>query len=156
MQSYLIALSRRTQLRSCLFVALSAGILLSTSCSKPKTTGATQFTLTVAKEGTYDVKTAVSSELGTGNFHLEFKAISGGSAVVKTASIKVPKTGSVDHYKTMVISGIQLTQGKQIARVVVDSASASGSAAARSSLASTASRPSTPTSTRSAPRVPTS
>lgn len=79
------------------------------------------YTVQVAKTGTYDLSMPVASNKKGGTLHLEIngKNISG--------PIAIPDTGGWDKLMEVEVSGVKLTKGVQIIKVVMDSVGESGS-----------------------------
>lgn len=80
-----------------------------------------KYTVNVARDGTYRVRMPVASNKKGGLFHMEIagKDISG--------PIQVPDTGGWDTLKTIEHSGIQLQEGVQTIKIVMDEQGPSGS-----------------------------
>ncbi len=72
-----------------------------------------QYTVAVAKDGTYDIRLRVASPNDDSGVHLEF-------GDDKTESVPVPNTGSWQNFTDLVIQNVQLKAGKQIMKVFVD------------------------------------
>jgi hypothetical protein len=78
------------------------------------------YTVSVAKTGTFSFLANVASPVAGGTFHLE---VDGRKA---SGSIAVPKTGSWDVFATQTVKGIKLRSGRHVIRVVMDRASSTG------------------------------
>jgi hypothetical protein len=79
-----------------------------------------QYTVTVATTGTHTLETRVAN-IGTGaTFHLEVDGVD------RTGPIAVPDTGGWQTWQTITTSGILLTAGQRVIRVVLDTASSGG------------------------------
>lgn len=79
------------------------------------------YTVSVQKAGVYRVEIPVASEKQGGTFHIEFD----GTDV--TGPIQVPDTGGWGTLQTITKEGLQLTQGVQTMKLVMDTAGLSGS-----------------------------
>ena len=73
-----------------------------------------QYTVNVAKSGTYDLDFRVASNGTGGSFHVEVDRIN------VTGSLSVPNTGGWDRWHTLSKSGINLSAGQHTIRVAFD------------------------------------
>jgi hypothetical protein len=78
------------------------------------------YTVNVSSAGTYNILSRVAAAMSGGAFHIEID----GKNV--TGSLSVPNTGSWTTYTTLTSSGINLTAGTHILRVVMDANDAAG------------------------------
>jgi hypothetical protein len=78
------------------------------------------YTVNVAKTGTYNFNASVASPVAGGKFHIE---VDGKKA---TGSIAVLNTGSWDAFATQTVKGLKLRAGKHVLRVVMDHAGSTG------------------------------
>jgi hypothetical protein len=79
-----------------------------------------KYTVYVATTGTYTLETRVAN-IGTGgSFHVEVGGVDG------TGPIAVPDTGGWQSWQTITTTGIRLTAGQRVIRVVLDSVSSGG------------------------------
>jgi hypothetical protein len=74
------------------------------------------YTVEVEEAGTYDVSLRLSSMFAGGELHVEF----GGKNV--TGTVDVPHTGDWNTWTTVTVKGVRLGAGRQVMRVVFDSA----------------------------------
>ncbi len=81
------------------------------------------YTVNVAAAGTYDVEVRVASPGAGGTFHLEVNGVNKGGA------FNVPNTGGWQTWVTLRKSGITLSAGQQVIKLVMDSESSSGAVA---------------------------
>lgn len=73
-----------------------------------------KYTVTVGTSGTYDIDFRVASAGPGGTFHLEINGVN------KTGSMTVPDTGGWQTWRTIRKTGVSLTAGQQVFRVVMD------------------------------------
>lgn len=78
------------------------------------------YTVNVSSAGTYTLDARVSSSGGGGTFHIE----ANGQNV--TGAMTVPNTGGWESWQTVSKSGVALTAGTQVLKVVMDSTGTSG------------------------------
>ena len=81
------------------------------------------YTVNVASAGTYDIEFRVASPGGGGTFHLEVNGVN------KTGAVTVPNTGGWQTWVTVRKSGITLSAGQQVFKLVMDSEASSGAVA---------------------------
>ena len=81
------------------------------------------YTVNVAAAGTYAIDVRVASNGAGGTFHIEVNGVN------KTGPITVPNTGGWQTWQTITKTGVSLSAGTQVIRVVMDSIGASGSIA---------------------------
>ena len=74
----------------------------------------------VASAGTYDIEVRVASSGGGGTFHIEVNGID------KTGAFTVPNTGGWQNWVTVRKTGLTLSAGPQVLRLVMDSNGATG------------------------------
>jgi hypothetical protein len=79
------------------------------------------YTVSVEKAGSYKIEIPVASEKEGGTFHLEFD----GQDV--TGPIQVPNTGSWGTLQTVTVDGVQLKQGPQTMKLLLDTEGPTGS-----------------------------
>lgn len=79
------------------------------------------YTVNVKKAGTYRIDMQVACDGPGGTFHLEF------GGVDRTGPITIPDTGGWQHLKALSHEGVKLVAGRQLMKVVMDSAGKSGS-----------------------------
>ena len=79
--------------------------------------------VTVGTAGTYAVDVRVASNGAGGTFHLEVDGVN------VTGSMTVPTTGGWQVWNTITRTGVQLTAGAHVVRVVMDANGATGSIA---------------------------
>jgi hypothetical protein len=79
-----------------------------------------KYSVNVAAAGTYTITVRVASDLAGGTFHIE----AGG--VDKTGPLTVPATGGWQSWQTITKSGVSLSAGAQVLRLVMDSNGSSG------------------------------
>ena len=72
------------------------------------------YSVTVPAAGTYRVEVRVASPAAGGTFHLEVNGVN------KTGPLTVPNTGGWQSWQTVVKTGVSLSAGPQIIRVVMD------------------------------------
>jgi hypothetical protein len=78
------------------------------------------YTVNVAAAGTYTFTTRVASSGAGGTFHIEVNGVD------KTGPMTVPDTGSWQTWRTLSKTGIALSAGQQVIRLVLDTNGASG------------------------------
>ena len=88
-----------------------------------KATEWVKYSVTVAATGTYAVDVRVASNGAGGTFHLE---VDGANA---TGPITVPTTGGWQVWRTITKTGVALSAGPHVVRVVMDANGATGSIA---------------------------
>jgi len=71
------------------------------------------YTINVSTTGTYNILSRVAAAESGGAFHIDGQNVTG--------TISIPNTGSWDTYTTLTSSGINLTAGTHVMRVVMDS-----------------------------------
>jgi hypothetical protein len=107
-----------------------------------------EYSVTVAKTGTYNINARVASLKAGGKFHVEVDGVD------KTGAIAVPNTGSWENWSVVGKSGVSLTAGDHVVRLKMDSIGVSGGAGnfdwIRFSPMTVPSTPSTPTTTPNA------
>jgi hypothetical protein len=81
------------------------------------------YTVSVAKAGTYALDVRLASKGVGGTFHIEVNGVN------VTGSIQVPDTGAWTTWKTVTKTGVTLAAGRQVMKVVMDTGNASGSVA---------------------------
>ena len=81
------------------------------------------YTVNVAVAGTYAIDLRVASNGAGGTFHIEVNGVN------KTGAISVPSTGGWQTWQTITKTGVTLSAGQQVIRVVMDSIGASGAVA---------------------------
>ena len=96
------------------------------------------YTVSVAAAGTYDLEVRVASNGTGGTFHIEVDGID------KTGRLTVPNTRGWQTWMTIRKSGVTLTAGSQVWRVVMDTNGTTGSVGNFNNFKITASVPSTP------------
>jgi subtilisin family serine protease/predicted Rdx family selenoprotein len=79
-----------------------------------------RYSVTVNSAGTYALQARVASQTAGGTFHVEVDGIN------VTGTLTVPATGGWQVWQTITRSGISLSAGSHLLRVVVDSAGTSG------------------------------
>jgi hypothetical protein len=72
------------------------------------------YTVNVGTAGTYTVETRVASQVNGGTFHIEFDGLD------KTGPLTVPNTGGWQTYQTVTTTGVSLTAGQHVMRLVMD------------------------------------
>jgi hypothetical protein len=77
------------------------------------------YTVNVATDGTYDIDFRVASAGAGGNFHLEVNGVD------KSGPLSVPNTGGWQTWRTIRKTGVVLTAGPQVWRLVMDTNGAS-------------------------------
>jgi len=79
-----------------------------------------KYTVNVAATGTYMLETRLAN-VGTGaTFHVEVDGVD------RTGPIAVPDTGGWQNWQTVATTGIPLTAGVRVLRVVLDSVASGG------------------------------
>jgi hypothetical protein len=78
------------------------------------------YTTTIATAGTYSFDFRVASRDAGGSFHVEV------DGVKKTGSISVPDTGGWQSWKTITQTGVSLSAGTHVVRIVMDTNGARG------------------------------
>ncbi|MDD5687539.1 MAG: carbohydrate-binding protein [Elusimicrobia bacterium] len=73
-----------------------------------------KYTINAKTAGTYTIEVSAGCEGNGGNFHIEFDDID------KTGQITVPNTGSWQNFQTLKKTGISLSAGKHIMKLVMD------------------------------------
>ena len=81
------------------------------------------YTVNVAATGTYTLNFRVSSALAGGKFHLNVDGVN------VTGSLSIPTTGSYDTYTTVSKTGVHLTAGIHVLRLMIDAPGTGTSAA---------------------------
>ena len=82
-----------------------------------------KYTVSVASTGTYTLETRLAT-IGTGaTFHVEVDGVD------RTGPIPVPDTGTWDAWRTIATTGISLTAGQRVVRVVFDTIGSGGAVA---------------------------
>jgi hypothetical protein len=81
------------------------------------------YTVNVTAAGTYSIDVRLASSGAGGTFHIEVNGVD------KTGSLAVPNTGGWQVWQTVTKTGVALTAGPQVIRVVMDTIGASGSVA---------------------------
>jgi Carbohydrate binding module (family 6) len=81
------------------------------------------YTVNVTAAGTYAIDVRVASAGAGGTFHIEVNGVN------KTGTLTVPNTGAWTTWTTMTKTGVALSAGQQVVRVVLDTVGASGSVA---------------------------
>lgn len=76
-----------------------------------------EYTVNVLADGIYTIEVRVASPNGGGQFHLEFNGVN------KTGAMTVPNTGGWQTYRTVGKTGVSLSAGIQIMRLVMDAGS---------------------------------
>jgi len=79
------------------------------------------YTVAVTASGTYAVDVRVASNATGGMFHIEVDGVN------KTGALTVPNTGGWQTWQTITASGVSLTSGTHVIRVVMDAVGATGS-----------------------------
>src|SRR5439155_21991611 len=82
-----------------------------------------KYTVNVVAAGTYAIDVRVASNGAGGTFHIEVNGVN------ETGPITVPNTGGWQTLQTITKTGVSLSAGTQVIRVVMDSIGASGSIA---------------------------
>lgn len=75
-----------------------------------------KYTVNVASTGSYTVAATVAAPAAGGTFHVEFDDVD------RTGPMVVPATGGWGAYQTITKSGVQLTAGQHMMRLVMDTA----------------------------------
>ena len=75
----------------------------------------------VTATGSYALDVRVASNGAGGTFHVEV------DGVARTGAMTVPNTGGWQSWRTITASGVSLTSGTHVVRVVMDSVGATGS-----------------------------
>ena len=78
------------------------------------------YTVNVTAAGTYTLTTRVASGGGGGTFHIEVNGVD------RTGPLQVPDTGGWQAWRTLSKSGIALSAGQQVIRLVLDTNGATG------------------------------
>jgi len=79
-----------------------------------------KYTVNVTAAGTYTLTTRVASSGAGGTFHIEVNGVD------RTGPISVPDTASWQTWRTVSKSGIALTAGQQVIRLVLDTNGVTG------------------------------
>jgi hypothetical protein len=79
------------------------------------------YTVDVQQAGTYRIDMQVACQGPGGTFHLEFDGVD------RTGPITIPDTGGWEHLKPLSHGGVRLRKGRQLVKVVMDTAGKSGS-----------------------------
>ena len=79
-----------------------------------------EYTVNVTAAGSYKVDVSLGAAVSGGVFHIEFDGVD------KTGPIQVPNTGSWGAYQTVSKSGINLSAGQYVMRVVMDANGTNG------------------------------
>jgi hypothetical protein len=79
-----------------------------------------EYSVTVAKTGTYNVNARVASLKAGGRFHVEVDGVD------KTGAVAVPNTGNWENWSVVGKAGITLTAGDHVVRLKMDSVGLSG------------------------------
>jgi hypothetical protein len=79
-----------------------------------------KYTVNIASTGTYQLDTRVAQNGTGGRFHLEV------DGVAKTSSITLPNTGGWQTFQTITTTGVALTSGIHVVRIVMDANGSSG------------------------------
>ncbi|MBI3855857.1 MAG: VCBS repeat-containing protein [Planctomycetes bacterium] len=79
-----------------------------------------EYTVNVTVTGTYTLAVPVALPFVGGSFHVEFEGVD------KTGAIAVPNTGGADTWQTVTKTGISLSAGTQVMRIVMDSNGSAG------------------------------
>jgi len=79
-----------------------------------------KYTVNVGAAGTYTFTTRVASAGAGGTFHIEVNGVD------KTGPLTVPDTASWQTWRTLSKTGISLSAGQQVIRLVLDTNGASG------------------------------
>jgi hypothetical protein len=74
-----------------------------------------EYTVEISAAGGYTVEARVASAGPGGNFHVEFEGVN------KTGAMTVPNTGGWGTYRTVAKTGVNLSAGRQVMRVFMDS-----------------------------------
>ena len=82
-----------------------------------------KYTVNVGAAGTYAIDVRVASKGAGGTFHIEVNGVD------KTGPMTVADTGGWQVWKTLTKTGVALSAGPQVIRVVMDATGASGSVA---------------------------
>jgi hypothetical protein len=82
-----------------------------------------KYTVKVGAAGTYALDVRVAQETSGGTFHVEVDGVN------KTGSIGVPGTGGWHSWRTVTRTGISLSAGTHVVRVVMDANAGNGSVA---------------------------
>ena len=78
------------------------------------------YTVNVSTAGTYDIEARVASNGGGGTFHIEVNGVD------RTGPLTVPNTGGWQAWTTIRRTGVQLSAGSQVWRVVMDTVGSTG------------------------------
>jgi hypothetical protein len=73
-----------------------------------------EYTVDVTTAGTYAFRVRVASDMDGGTFHIELNGVD------VTGSLAIPNTGSWSSFQTVVRTGVSLTTGRKVLRLVVD------------------------------------
>ena len=74
-----------------------------------------EYTVNVTTAGTYTLSVRVGNEEGGGTFHVEFDGVN------VTGPLTFPATGSWGVFQTVTKTGVSLSAGRKVMRIVVDS-----------------------------------
>ena len=74
-----------------------------------------EYTVEISAAGGYTVEARVASAGPGGNFHVEFEGVN------KTGAMTVPNTGGWSTYRTVAKTGVNLSAGRQVMRIFMDS-----------------------------------
>lgn len=80
-----------------------------------------EYTVNVSSSGTYKLTVQAASYTGGGTFHVEMNGVD------VTGTMTFPNTGSWSSFQPVVKTGISLSSGQQVMRVVIDSSNSSAS-----------------------------
>ena len=80
-----------------------------------------EYTVDVLASGTYTVQVRVGADAGGTTFHVEFDGVD------VTGPMTIPATGGWNAFQTVSRSGVSLSAGRKMMRIVVDQAAGSGS-----------------------------
>ena len=83
-----------------------------------------KYSVTVAAAGTYSIDVRVASKTNGGTFHIEVDGVD------KTGAMTVPMTGAWTTWTTITKSGVALTAGPHVIRVVMDTNGGNGTSVA--------------------------
>ncbi len=81
----------------------------------------TEYTVNVGSSGTYKLTAQVASDTGGATFHVEFDGVD------VTGPLTFPNTGSWATFQAVVKTGISLSAGQKVMRVVIDSSNSPAS-----------------------------
>lgn len=79
-----------------------------------------EYTVNVGVAGTYNIQALVGTPGDGATFHIEFDGVN------KTGRITIPNTGAYSTYQTVMKTGVRLSAGQHVMRVVMDTNSTSG------------------------------